>query len=138
MKINPGNARGLLVPQGDRPFSFVVYSSEIRDFGFNMAVTDVLDYFDRAEEMAMENVADFFSEQLGEKVTVQDIREGNLSEKIEEASKASRLLAVRRGQLRKAREEMELQKVQKELNELEKKIADLRKGKIKQKVTSCR
>lgn len=28
---------------------------------FNMAVTDVLDYFDRAEEMAMENVADFFS-----------------------------------------------------------------------------
>ena len=25
---------GLLVPQGDRPFSFVVYSSEIRDFGF--------------------------------------------------------------------------------------------------------
>ena len=103
-----------------------------------MAVTDVLDYFDRAEEMAMENVADFFSEQLGEKVTVQDIREGNLSEKIEEASKAARLLAVRRGQLRKAREEMELQKVQKELNELEKKIADLRKGKIKQKVTSCR
>ena len=60
-----------------------------------MAVTDVLDYFDRAEEMAMENVADFFSEQLGEKVTVQDIREDNLSEKIEEASKASRLLAVR-------------------------------------------
>ena len=35
MKINPGNARGLLVPQGDRPFSFVVYSSEIRDFGFD-------------------------------------------------------------------------------------------------------
>ena len=34
MKINPGNARGLLVPQGDRPFSFVVYSSEIRDFGY--------------------------------------------------------------------------------------------------------
>ena len=35
MKINPGNARGLLVPQGDRPFSFVVYSSEIRDFGLD-------------------------------------------------------------------------------------------------------
>ena len=35
MKINPGNARGLLVPQGDRPFSFVVYSSEIRDFGLS-------------------------------------------------------------------------------------------------------
>ncbi len=35
MKINPGNARGLLVPQGDRPFSFVVYSSEIRDFGMH-------------------------------------------------------------------------------------------------------
>ena len=35
MKINPGNARGLLVPQGERPFSFVVYSSEIRDFGSN-------------------------------------------------------------------------------------------------------
>lgn len=40
MKINPGNARGLLVPQGDRPFSFVVYSSEIRDFG-----NDVAKYF---------------------------------------------------------------------------------------------
>lgn len=25
----------MLVPQGDRPFSFVVYSSEIRDFGLN-------------------------------------------------------------------------------------------------------
>lgn len=37
MKINPGNARGLLVPQGDRPFSFVVYSSEIRDFGYQRA-----------------------------------------------------------------------------------------------------
>ena len=37
MKINPGNARGLLVPQGDRPFSFVVYSSEIRDFGLEAA-----------------------------------------------------------------------------------------------------
>ena len=36
MKINPGNARGLLVPQGDRPFSFVVYSSEIRDFGIEL------------------------------------------------------------------------------------------------------
>ena len=36
MKINPGNTRGLLVPQGDRPFSFVVYSSEIRDFGLNI------------------------------------------------------------------------------------------------------
>ena len=36
MKINPGNARGLLVPQGDRPFSFVVYSSEIRDFGLHV------------------------------------------------------------------------------------------------------
>ena len=42
MKINPGNARGLLVPQGDRPFSFVVYSSEIRDFGwlYNRPIRD--------------------------------------------------------------------------------------------------
>ena len=40
MKINPGNARGLLVPQGDRPFSFVVYSSEIRDFGLRGNVGD--------------------------------------------------------------------------------------------------
>ena len=38
MKINPGNARGLLVPQGDRPFSFVVYSSEIRDFGLHINI----------------------------------------------------------------------------------------------------
>lgn len=40
MKINPGNARGLLVPQGDRPFSFVVYSSEIRDFGVEVSEKD--------------------------------------------------------------------------------------------------
>ena len=39
MKINPGNARGLLVPQGDRPFSFVVYSSEIRDFGVEPSIS---------------------------------------------------------------------------------------------------
>ena len=41
MKINPGNARGLLVPQGDRPFSFVVYSSEIRDFGIQAKASKV-------------------------------------------------------------------------------------------------
>ena len=40
MKINPGNARGLLVPQGDRPFSFVVYSSEIRDFGLYATIIE--------------------------------------------------------------------------------------------------
>ena len=48
MKINPGNARGLLVPQGDRPFSFVVYSSEIRDFGIiggGTPKTSVADYW---------------------------------------------------------------------------------------------
>lgn len=42
MKINPGNTRGLLVPQGDRPFSFVVYSSEIRDFGFPETLQNLL------------------------------------------------------------------------------------------------
>ena len=47
MKINPGNARGLLVPQGDRPFSFVVYSSEIRDFGLHTLETNLADLRDQ-------------------------------------------------------------------------------------------
>lgn len=51
MKINPGNARGLLVPQGDRPFSFVVYSSEIRDFGFN--ITAAIGGYDSEQAMAI-------------------------------------------------------------------------------------
>ena len=45
MKINPGNARGLLVPQGDRPFSFVVYSSEIRDFGYLTKIPGLNEHF---------------------------------------------------------------------------------------------
>ena len=42
----------MLVPQGDRPFSFVVYSSEIRDFGFHeqhAAIVEVAPHVDLQE-----------------------------------------------------------------------------------------
>lgn len=89
----------------------------------NKIVTDGLDAVNTMEEMAMVNMAGFFSEQLGEKVTVQDIREGNLSEKISEASETSLLFAAKKGQYRKAKEEMKLQK---KIDKLNRKIAALK------------
>lgn len=86
----------------------------------NKIVTDGLDAVNTMEEMAMENVASYFSEQLGEEITVEDIREGNLSEKISEANKEERLLAAQRGQLRIAKKRA---KIQKKLEKINKKLA---------------
>lgn len=89
----------------------------------NKSITDGLKVMEVAEEMAMNNVSNFFSEQLGEDISISDIREGNLAEKIEEANAPHRILAAKKGQYRKAKEEMKLQK---KIDKLNKKLALLK------------
>ena len=90
----------------------------------NKSITDGLKVMEVAEEMAMNNVSNFFSEQLGEDISISDIREGNLAEKIEEANAPHRILAAKKGQYRKAKEEMKLNK---KISKLKKKLALLKK-----------
>lgn len=92
----------------------------------NKSITDGLKVMEVAEEMAMNNVSNFFSEQLGEDISISDIREGNLAEKIEEANAPHRILAAKKGQYRKAKEEMKLNK---KISKLEKKLALLKEQK---------
>lgn len=92
----------------------------------NKSITDGLKVMEVAEEMAMNNVSNFFSEQLGEDISISDIREGNLAEKIEEANAPHRILAAKKGQHRKAKEEMKLNK---KISKLEKKLALLKEQK---------
>lgn len=89
----------------------------------NKTVTDGLKTLDVAEEMAMANVTNFFSEQLGVEVTIQDVRDGNVTELVEEANKEERILAAKRGQFKIAKKQMKLQK---KINKLNKKIAALK------------
>lgn len=89
----------------------------------NKTITDGLATANGLEEMGMANISNFFSEQLGEEITVEDIREGNLAEKIEEANAPHRILAAKKGQYRKAKEEMKLNK---KIAKLEKKLALLK------------
>lgn len=92
----------------------------------NKTITDGLATANALEEMAMNNVSNFLSEQLGEDISISDIREGNLAEKIEEANAPHRLLAAKKGQYRKAKEEMKLNK---KISKLEKKLALLKEQK---------
>lgn len=92
----------------------------------NKTITDGLATANGLEEMGMANISNFFSEQLGEEITVEDIREGNLAEKIEEANAPHRILAAKKGQYRKAKEEMKLNK---KISKLEKKLALLKEQK---------
>ena len=89
----------------------------------NKTITDALATANAIEEMGMANISNFFSEQLGEEITVEDIREGILAEKIEEANAPHRILAAKKGQYRKAKEEMKLNK---KIAKLEKKLALLK------------
>lgn len=73
--------------------------------------------------MVMNNVSNFLSEQLGEEVTVGDIREGDLSEKISKANEINRILAAKKGQFRLQKEQIKLQK---KLEKLNKKMAALK------------
>lgn len=92
----------------------------------NKTVTDGLKTLDVAEEMAMANVTNFFSEQLGVEVTIQDVRDGNVTELVEEANKEERILAAKRGQFKIAKKQMKLQK---KLDKLNRKIAALKEQK---------
>lgn len=92
----------------------------------NKTVTDGLKTLDVAEEMAMANVTNFFSEQLGVEVTIQDVRDGNVTELVEEANKEERILAAKRGQFKIAKKQMKLQK---KLDKLNQKIAALKEQK---------
>lgn len=89
----------------------------------NKTVTDGLKTLDVAEEMAMANVTNFFSEQLGVEVTIQDVRDGNVTELVEEANKEERILAAKRGQFKIAKKQMKLQK---KIDKLNRKIAALK------------
>lgn len=89
----------------------------------NKTVTDGLKTLDVAEEMVMANVTNFFSEQLGVEVTIQDVRDGNVTELVEEANKEERILAAKRGQFKIAKKQMKLNK---KIAKLEKKIAALK------------
>ena len=89
----------------------------------NKTVTDGLKTLDVAEEMAMANVTNFFSEQLGVEVTIQDVRDGNVTELVEEANKEERILAAKKGQFKIAKKQIKLQK---KIDKLNKKIAALK------------
>lgn len=89
----------------------------------NKTVTDGLKTLDVAEEMAMANVTNFFSEQLGVEVTIQDVRDGNVTELVEEANKEERILAAKRGQFKIAKKQIKLQK---KIDKLNKKITVLK------------
>ena len=89
----------------------------------NKTVTDGLKTLDVAEEMAMANVTNFFSEQLGVEVTIQDIRNGNVTDLVEEANTPNRILAAKEGQYQIEKRKVKLQK---KIAKLEKKLALLK------------
>ena len=82
----------------------------------NKTITDGLATANAIEEMAMNNVSNFLSEQLGKEISIDDIREGNLSELIEEANAYNRVLAAKKGQFRLQKEQIKLQKKLEKLN----------------------
>ena len=92
----------------------------------NKSITDGLKTLDVAEEMAMANAARFFTEQLGRKVTIQDIRDGNVAELVEEANEINLIHAEKKGQYRLEKKQMKLNK---KIAKLEKKIAALKEQK---------
>lgn len=96
----------------------------------NKTITDGLATVDVLEEMAMANASNFFSEQLGKEVTIQDIRDGNVTELVEEANKNERIYAAKKGKYKFAKKAIKLQK---KLDKLNKKFADLQSKQEEQK-----
>ncbi len=78
----------------------------------------------------MANASNFFSEQLGKEVTIQDIRDGNVTELVEEANKNERIYAAKKGKYKFAKKAIKLQK---KLDKLNKKFADLQSKQEEQK-----
>lgn len=89
----------------------------------NQTITDGLANAKVMEEMAMANAARFFTEQLGRKVTIQDIRDGNVTDLVEEANEINLIHAEKKGQFKIAKKQMKLNK---KIAKLEKKIAALK------------
>ena len=92
----------------------------------NQAISDGLANAKVMEEMAMANAARFFTEQLGKKVTIQDIRDGNVTDLVEEANEINLIHAEKKGQFKIAKKQMKLQK---KIDKLNKKIALLKEQK---------
>lgn len=89
----------------------------------NKSITDGLRVAEVAEEMAMNNAANFLSEQLGKEISIKDIREGDLSELVEEANAYNRAYAAKKGQYRITKKQLKLNK---KLDKLNRKIAALK------------
>lgn len=92
----------------------------------NQAITDGLANARVMEEMAMANASNFFTKQLGKEVTIQDIRDGNVTDLVEEANTPNRILAAKEGQYQLEKKQMKLNK---KIAKLEKKIAALKEQK---------
>lgn len=89
----------------------------------NESITNGLKMVEVMEEMAMNNASNFLSEQLGKEISVEDIREGNLSELIEEANASNRAYAAKKGQYRLEKRQMKLNR---KIEKLNKKLAALK------------
>ena len=89
----------------------------------NKSISDVLKALDVAEEMAMVNAAQFFTKQLGKKVSIQDIRDGNVTDLVAEASEKILSYAEKKGQHKRAKEEAKLNR---KIAKLNRKIAALK------------
>ena len=89
----------------------------------NKTVTDGLKTLDVAEEMAMANASNFLSEQLGVEVTIQDIRNGDVTDLVEGANAPNRILAAKKGQYKLEKKQLKLGK---KIAKLEKKLAALK------------
>ena len=85
----------------------------------NKSISDGLKALDVAEEMAMSNVSTFFTKQLGKRVSITDIREGNVTKLVEEANEKNLSYAEKEGQHRMAKEAV---KIEKKIAKLEKKL----------------
>lgn len=92
----------------------------------NESITNGLKMVEVMEEMAMNNASNFLSEQLGKEISVEDIREGNLSELIEEANASNRAYAAKKGQYRLEKRQMKLNR---KIEKLNKKIVALKEQK---------
>ena len=89
----------------------------------NKSISDGLKALDVAEEMAMVNAAQFFTKQLGKKVSIQDIRDGNVTDLVAEASEKILSYAEKKGQHKRAKEEAKLNR---KIAKLNRKIAALK------------
>lgn len=89
----------------------------------NQAISDGLANAKVMEEMAMANASNFFTKQLGKEVTIQDIRDGNVTDLVEEANASNRILAAKEGQYRLEKKQIKLQK---KIDKLNRKIAALK------------